>query len=94
MMPVQTWSIPVQVAAGGLIGALVGVAYFASLRANVRSYVQDAIGIAITVQLVRFGVLAMVLFGLAQAGYVALLSGLAGIMLARRATLRLPRDSS
>lgn len=94
MVPVHSLSIPLQMAAGGVTGGVVGLAYFASLLVNVRWYVRDAISIAIIVHFVRFGTLALVLFGLAHIGYVALLSGLAGIMLARRATIRLPGGSS
>ncbi|MPV66892.1 ATP synthase subunit I [Burkholderia sp. BE17] len=94
MMQIQTLSVPVQTAAGGLTGGAVGLAYFASLLANVRWYVRDAISIAIIVHLVRFGMIVLVLFGLAQIGYIALLCGLAGIMLARRVMIRLPGGSS
>ncbi|KVG29856.1 ATP synthase subunit I [Burkholderia diffusa] len=94
MMPLHSFAIPQQIAAGGVTGGIVGLAYFASLLANVRWYVRDAISIAIIVHLVRFGTLALVLFGLAHVGCVALLSGLAGIMLARRAMTRLPGGSS
>ncbi|WP_175948185.1 ATP synthase subunit I [Burkholderia pyrrocinia] len=94
MAPIQTLSVPLQTAAGCIIGGAVGLAYFASLLANVRWYVRDAISIAIIVHLVRFGTIALVLFGLAQIGYAALLSGLAGIMLARRVMIRLPGGSS
>ncbi|WP_063900237.1 ATP synthase subunit I [Burkholderia pseudomultivorans] len=94
MVPTHPFSIPLQMAAGGVTGGGAGLAYFASLLANVRWYVRDAIGIAIIVHLVRFGALALVLFGLAHIGYVALLSALAGIMLARRAVIRLPGGSS
>ncbi|VWD18515.1 hypothetical protein BCO18430_05135 [Burkholderia contaminans] len=94
MVPIQTLSIPLQAAAGGMTGGIVGLAYFASLLANVRCYVRDTIGIAIAVHVVRFGTLALVLFGLAHMGTVALLSDLAGIMLARRVMIRLPGGSS
>lgn len=94
MMPVHSLSIPLQMAAGGVTGGVVGLAYFASLFANVRWYVTAAISVAIVVHLVRFCTLALVLSGLAHIGYVALLSGLAGIMLARRAMIRLPEASS
>lgn len=94
MMPIQTLSVPVQTAAGCITGGAVGLAYFASLLANVRWYARDAISIAIIVHLVRFATIALVLFGLAQIGYIALLSGLAGIMLARRVMIRLPGGSS
>lgn len=94
MVPIHPLSIPLQMAAGSVIGGIAGLAYFASLLANVRWYIRDAISIAIIVHLVRFGTLALVLFGLAHIGYVALPSGLAGIMLARRAMIRLPGGSS
>jgi uncharacterized membrane protein YesL len=94
MMPIPTLSTLLQTAAGCIAGCVIGFAYFASLLANVRWYVRDAISIAIIVHLVRFGTLALVLFGLAQIGYVPLLSGLAGIMLARRVMIRLPGGSS
>ncbi|MDN7874965.1 N-ATPase subunit AtpR [Burkholderia aenigmatica] len=94
MISIQTLSLPLQTAVGGITGGIVGLAYFPSLLANVRWYARDAIGIAVIVHLVRFGTLALVLFGLAQVGYGALLSGLAGIMLARRAMIRLPGGSS
>ncbi|WP_396333378.1 ATP synthase subunit I [Burkholderia anthina] len=93
-MPIQTLSIPLQAAAGGMTGGIVGLAYFASLLANVRCYGRDAIGIAIIVHAVRFGALALVLVGLAQIGTVVLLSSLAGIMLARLVMIRLPGGSS
>ncbi|WP_423396346.1 ATP synthase subunit I [Burkholderia sp. LMG 21824] len=94
MIPIQTWSLPVQTAVGGMAGGIVGVAFFASLLVNVRWYARDAISIAIIMHLVRFGTLALVLFGLAQIGYGALLSSLVGIMLARRVMIRLPGGSS
>ena len=94
MMPIQTLSIPLQAAAGGMTGGVIGLAYFASLLASARWYVRNAFGIAITVHLVRFGMLALVLFGLAHIGAAALLSGLAGIMLARRVMIRSPGGAS
>ncbi|RQS87962.1 N-ATPase subunit AtpR [Burkholderia contaminans] len=94
MIPIQTLSLPLQTAVGGITGGIVGLAYFASLLANVRWYARNAISVAIIVHLVRFGTLALVLFGLAQSGFVVLLSSLAGIMLARRVMIRLPGGSS
>ncbi|MCA7883567.1 hypothetical protein DF044_24990 [Burkholderia contaminans] len=94
MIPIQTLSLPLQTAVGGITGGIVGLAYFASLLANVRWYARNAISVAIIVHLVRFGTLALVLFGLAQSGFVVLLSSLGGIMLARRLMIRLPGGSS
>lgn len=89
MLYVPELSASFKIAAGIVTGCIAGAAYFATLFANARSYARHAIGIAITLQALRFGMLGLVLYGLARLGPAALLSGLAGIVIARHVMVRL-----
>ena len=86
-------SPPTQIAAGLVVGASAGAAYFGTLFLNARSYARHAIGVAIALQTVRFGMLGAVLYGLARIGPAALLAGCAGIVIARHVVIRLSRHA-
>lgn len=70
-----------------LIGLLVGIAagglFFASLQRLVNAIISGNVWIAITTQLLRFALLAIVLFVLAKWGVIALLTATIGFTLAR-----------
>lgn len=91
MMIVSALSTTTKIATGIVVGGSAGTAYFATLLANARSYALHAIGLAIGLQAVRFGMLGLVLYGLARLGPAALLAGLAGIVLARHVVVRLSK---
>ena len=91
MPMVAALSTSAKIACGLAAGGGAGAAYFAALLANARSYARHAIGAAIALQAVRFGMLGLVLYGLARFGPAALLSGLAGIVFARHVVVRLSR---
>ncbi|MGG1947326.1 ATP synthase subunit I [Trinickia sp. NRRL B-1857] len=88
MLLVPALSTSLKIAAGGMAGGIGGVAYFASLFANARCYARRAIGVAIVLQALRFGMLGLLLYGLAHLGPMALLSGLGGIVIARHVAVR------
>lgn len=76
-------------AAGGLLaGGLLGLAHFASLRANARLFAGGGAARAFGLQALRFALLAAGLGGLARFGAAALLAGALGLLLARGAVLR------
>ncbi|WP_434666963.1 ATP synthase subunit I [Paraburkholderia sp. A3BS-1L] len=82
---VTIWACLAGLAAGGGAGA----AHFAALRWNTRLLVAGRIGFALGAQAVRCLLTALVLFALARAGAPALLAGMAGLLLARHAVMRL-----
>lgn len=73
---------------GLFAGTLLGLFHFASLRANVRLYVEGGAVRAVGIQILRFGLLVAVLAVLAKLGAVALLAGAAGLFIARGFVLR------
>ncbi|WP_080424871.1 ATP synthase subunit I [Burkholderia ubonensis] len=89
MVSVPALSLFLQIAAGGTAGAVAGAAYFAALHANARWYARHAMAVAVVMQVLRFGMLGLMLYGLARLGSAALLSGLAGIVVARHVAVRL-----
>lgn len=91
MLMFSALSTSTQIAAGLAVGGGAGAAYFAALLVNARSYARHAVGVAIALQTLRFGMLGLVLYGLARLGPAALLSGLAGVLFARHVVLRLSR---
>jgi len=93
MLIVSALSTSAQIACGLAAGGGAGAAYFAALLVNARSYARHAIGAAIALQAVRFGMLGLVLYGLARLGPAALLSGLAGVVVARHVALRRSRHA-
>lgn len=83
---------PVAAAAGGLaIGIAAGAAYFLSLRFNTALYLQGRPGPAAGLQLLRLGLLALVLAGVSLCGALPLLAAAAGLLLARRQIVRRAR---
>ncbi len=73
---------------GAAVGALAGLGYFVALRWNVTLFEQGATPRALLLLLIRFAALAAVFVLLAKCGPFALLAGLAGLLIARRAVLR------
>ena len=69
---------------GLLAGAVAGLAYFTSLRWSVRLFTQGGAVRALVLQLLRFGLMAVVLAALARLGATALLAAALGILAARR----------
>lgn len=78
----------VQIPGGLLAGAILGFLHFMTLRWNAGYYLQNRHGRALLVQLCRFIVLFVVLFVLAKAGALALISALVAILGARAVVLR------
>lgn len=76
-------------AAGLAAGIATGAAHFAALRWNTRLFAAGRIGFALGAQAVRCVLSALLLFALARAGAPAVLAGMAGLLLARHAALRL-----
>lgn len=93
MLMISALPTSAKIASGIAVGGGAGAAYFAALLVNARSYARHAVGVAIALQAVRFGMLALVLYGLARLGPAALLSGLAGVLFARHVAVRLSRHS-
>ncbi|WP_176049714.1 ATP synthase subunit I [Burkholderia sp. BCC1644] len=89
MLSIPALSSSLQIATGGTAGVIAGAAYFAALHVNARWYAHHALGAALVMQVLRFGLLALMLYGLARLGSAALLSGLAGIVVARHVATRL-----
>ncbi|CAB3789003.1 hypothetical protein LMG28688_02802 [Paraburkholderia caffeinitolerans] len=81
------------VMAGLATGSAVGAAHFAALRWNARLFAAGRTGFALGAQAARCGLTALLLFALARAGGAAVLAGLAGLLLARHAALRLAMEA-
>ncbi|HTH60822.1 MAG TPA: ATP synthase subunit I [Paraburkholderia sp.] len=75
-------------AAGLGAGIAAGAAHFAALRWNVRLFASGRVGFAFGAQVLRCVLTALVLVTLARAGSAALVAGMAGLLLARHAALR------
>jgi len=86
MMP--QLSSTIQLCIGLPAGAAAGWIHFSTLYWNVRLLTEHAPGRAIAIQMLRLGVLAVVFFVLAKLGAWALLSGAAGLLIARFTVLR------
>ncbi len=78
----------VQIATGLCVGFLTGSLHFTSLYLNVRLLVAGSPGRAVALQLLRMAGVAILFFALARLGPWALLSGAAGLLLARFAILQ------
>lgn len=78
--------------AGLAAGSGAGAAHFAALQWNARLFASGRIGVALGAQAVRCGLSALLLFALARAGAPAMLAGMAGLLLARHAALRLATE--
>lgn len=76
-------------AAGLAAGMGAGAAHFAALGWNARYFAAGRFGLALGAQAARCMLSALLLFALARAGNPALLSGMAGLLLARHAVLRM-----
>lgn len=72
-----------QVFLGLLVGAAVGYVFFTSLHRNVQKLVTGSVVPALLGQLLRFGLLAPVLFLLANWGAIPLLAGTVGLTFVR-----------
>ena len=76
-------------AAGLAAGTALGGVHFAALRWNARLFAAGRLGVALGAQAVRCVLTALLLFALARVGGAALLAGMAGLLLARHAALRI-----
>ncbi|SDD16000.1 N-ATPase subunit AtpR [Paraburkholderia lycopersici] len=76
-------------ATGLAAGMAAGAAHFAALRWNARYFAAGRLAVALGAQTVRCVLTALLLFALARAGSPALLAGMAGLLIARHATLRI-----
>ncbi|NYH21022.1 N-ATPase subunit AtpR [Paraburkholderia bryophila] len=81
-------SIAAQLAMGLALGTLAGAWHFMSLRWNWPLFAQGRAATALALQLSRFAVTGALLLLLAHAGALALLAGMAGILLARTIAVR------
>lgn len=81
----QHWTMAMPYAAliGIVSGGLLGVGHFMTLKWNTSLYLDGGIGKAISLHFLRFSVLIAVMILLAKIGAVALLSGLAGLLISR-----------
>jgi F1F0 ATPase subunit 2 len=75
-------------AIGLVAGFVVGAVHFAALRWNTRLFGSGRPGLALCMQAARCLLTAVLLFALARAGFAALLAGMAGLLVARQAALR------
>lgn len=80
--------IVTQVAMGLAVGTLAGAWHFMSLRWNCPLFVQGRAAAALALQLARLALTCALLLMLAHAGALALLTGMAGILLARTIAVR------
>lgn len=87
-------AVAFQVLAGFVIGGLLGLFHFTALWWNVGYFARGGLLRALVVQLLRFAVLAGVLYSAAQLGAPALLSAGIGILVARSLILRRVRSMS
>lgn len=79
---------------GLAVGLLVGAAHFVSLRANAALFVAGRPIGALLLQLSRFALTAVVFFGLAKSGMLALVGGTVGFMWTRSIALDFGRVES
>ena len=85
-------AILLQALFGLAVGSLLGLAHFGMLWWNVGFFASGGLPKAFALQLLRFGVLAAVLYGVAQFGALALLCAALGILIARSIILRRMRS--
>ncbi|MFM0136290.1 N-ATPase subunit AtpR [Caballeronia grimmiae] len=83
-----------QAVIGLFVGVLAGLVHFTMLRWNVRLMTTGSSGKAIALQFARLGALGTIFLVLARTGPWALLSGTAGLLVARHAVLRRIRSAS
>jgi F1F0 ATPase subunit 2 len=81
-------SIAVQLALGLTVGTLAGAWHFMSLRWNGPLFAEGRAAAALALQVARFTLTGALLWMLAHFGALALLAGLAGILLARAIAMR------
>jgi hypothetical protein len=89
----QHFSTVAQIGVAIPVGMLCGAAYFISLHRAVRLIAAGQFAKTALIQCLRFGLLAMVFFGLAKMGAAALLSGALGLLLARQIVLHRVRNA-
>ena len=70
------------------VGVVLGLIHFGSLWWNTRAFLSGSASRAFAIQLLRFGLLIIVLAGLAKLGALPLLTGALGLFLARGLMLR------
>jgi F1F0 ATPase subunit 2 len=87
MMTDATLRLALQAAIGFIAGIVVGVPYFASLWWSTRFFVTGSVGKAVALQLGRVGVTIAALTLLARLSFIALLSGVVGLLVARSVLL-------
>ncbi len=75
--------------AGLIVGLAAGAWHFASLRWNGRLLASGRAVAACVLQLARFALTTALLLALARVGALALLAGLAGLLIARHRVVRL-----
>ena len=86
----QSWSVglPYAIVVGILAGTMLGFAHFLTLKWNTGLYLEGGVAKAIVLHILRMIVLAAAFIILAKLGAAALLSGLAGLLLARAIVMR------
>ncbi|ACD19911.1 hypothetical protein Bphyt_5557 [Paraburkholderia phytofirmans PsJN] len=84
-------SFAAQFAMGLSVGMLAGAWQFLSLRWNWPLFAQGRAAAALVLQLARFALTGALLLMLAHAGALALLAGMAGILLMRTIAIRCQR---
>lgn len=75
-------------ALGATVGFCLGMIHFGSLWWNVRAWIGGGVVRAAIAQILRFALVAVVLFGLAKLGATALPCGALGLLAARALVLR------
>lgn len=93
MFPYHAQTDWIAIATGLAAGGIGGGVYFGTLFMSMRWYARRGIAVAVGLHMLRFGMLGLMLYGLARLGPATLLSGLAGIVLARHISIRSTRSS-
>lgn len=90
MLPYHAQADWIAIVTGLVAGGIGGGAYFGTLLMNLRWYAHRGVGVgvAVALQVFRYGMLGLMLYGLARLGPAALLGGLAGVVLARHIAIR------
>ena len=86
-MTALTSSLAVNAALGFVVGLAVGFAHFATLAWNARLFVAGSMAMAIGIQMVRIGLVALVLILLARHNFVSFVAGALALLAARAIVL-------
>ncbi|WP_210248570.1 ATP synthase subunit I [Rhizobium sp. RU35A] len=89
-----TAAAPLAALIGFAAGLALGLLHFLTLKRNTEFFAQGRFGRAFLLQLVRFGLLIVVMVVMAKIGAVALLAGLSGLLLSRALILKRERRAS